>query len=147
MWQFDLGAESVPGRDETWVVPVRELPVTSLDGRVVGVTLSLGDRTVMGLLGNLDLGSPRATREFATLSVWRDGAWFHLARYFDFDHDQRGPAQLAEFLGLSVADVFPIQYDLSGVAVGHPDVIRGRIEVQPVVRLTPDERMALIFGR
>jgi hypothetical protein len=133
VWEYDLGAENVPGRDETWVVPVTELPVTSLSGRVVGVALRLGGRTEVGLLGNIDLGSPQATQEFAALSVWRDGTWFHLARYFDPDRDQRGPAQLAEFLGLSIAEVFPIPYDLSEIADGHPEVVRGCIDAEPAV--------------
>ena len=145
VWEYDIGRESTPGRDETWVVSVKELPVTSLSGRVVGMMLQLGGRPEVGLLGNIELGNPQATRQFATLSVWRDGSWFHLARYFDYDWDERGPAQLAELIGLSIAEVFPIRYDLSGIAVGHPEVVCGCIEAEPAVRLTASQRMALIF--
>jgi hypothetical protein len=72
---------------------------------------------------------------------------FHPARYFDIDRDRSGPGQLAGLLSLPVADVFPIRYDLSGVAVGHPEVVRGSIDAEPSVRLTHSERMALILGR
>jgi hypothetical protein len=129
-----------------WVVSVTGLPVASLSGRVVGVDLRFGGRETVGLLGNIDLADPQATREFATLSVWCAGAWFHLARYFDPDRDQRGPEQLAELLGLTVAGVFPIRYDLSGVAVGHHGVVRGGIEAEPELRLTFSERIALALG-
>ncbi len=147
VWEYDTGSDSLPGRNETWVVPVPELPIASLSNRVVGVSLRLGGREWVGLLGNIDLDDPRATREFATLSVWRDGSWFHLARYFDIEHERRGPEHLAEYLGLPVGEVFPIRYDLSGVAGGHPQAVKGRIEAEPVVRLTEAERMALIFGQ
>jgi hypothetical protein len=147
VWEYDTGAESLPGRDESWVVPVLDLPVDSLSNRVVGVSLRLGGHEWVGLLGNIDLDDPKATREFAALSVWRNGSWFHLARYFDIDRERRGPIQLAEHLGLPVGEVFPVWYDLSGVAEGHPDVVRGRIDAEPAARLTEAERMALLFGR
>jgi hypothetical protein len=146
VWEYDVCRESLPGRDETWVVPVRDLPVASLSNRVLGVALRYGGGEQVGLLGNIDLASPRSTREFATLSVWCGGSWFHLARYFDPDRDQCGPAQLAAILGLPVEDIFPVHYDLSKVAVGHPAVVRGRIDAEPTLRLTEAQRMALIFG-
>ena len=145
VWEYDIGNESRRGRDETWVVPVSELPVSSLSNRVAGVTLRLGSREAVGLLGNIDLNDPRATREFVSLSVYHAGSWFHLARYFAFDWDRRGPEQLAAFLGLPVGEVFPIRYDLSGIAVGHQEAVLGRIDAEPEVRLTEAERMDLIF--
>lgn len=147
VWEYDNGGESLPGRDETWVVPVPDLPVTSLANRVVGVSVMHGGRKWIGMLGNLELNDPRSTREFATLSVWCDGSWFHIARYFDIDRERRGPEQLAEGLGLPVSEVFPLRYDLAGVAKGHADVVRGQIDAEPAVRLSDAERMALIFGR
>jgi hypothetical protein len=127
------------------VVPVSDLPVATLSNRVVGVTLRFAKREWTCLLGNIDLKHPESTREFATLSIWRDEGWFHLARYFDFDWDECGSDRLAASLGLPTAEVFPIRYDLSGLAVGHPEVIEGRIDAEPEVRLTKNQRMALIF--
>ena len=95
VWEYDNGGESLPGQDETWVVPVLELPVASLSNRVVGVSVRHGSREWVGLLGNVELGVLRFTREFAALSVWHDGFWFPLARYFDLDREQRGPERLA----------------------------------------------------
>jgi hypothetical protein len=147
VWEYNLDGETLPGRDETWVVPVHDLPVASLSNRVVGVALQLGGREVVGLLGNIDLDDPAASREFATLSVWRGGVWFHLARYFDIDRERRGPEQLAEFLRLPADHVFPVRYDLSGIVIGHPKVVRGQIDAEPEVRLSDSQRMALIFGQ
>lgn len=147
VWEYDTGRESLPGRNETWVVPVLSLPVTSLSSRLVGVCVQHGARKWIGLLGNIKLDNPRSSREFATLSVWHNGSWFHLARYFDIDHKRRGPKQLAERLGLPVDVVFPLRYDLSGVAEGHPEVVKGQIEMEPAQRLTFDERLALTFAR
>src|SRR5262249_1863196 len=124
---------------------VADLPVTSLANRVVAVTLRFGDREVFGLLGNVDLNDVRVTREFATLAVCRDGSWFQLMRYFDPGYDRHGPDQLAQFLGLSRDEVFPIRYDISGVALGHPEVVKGTIGDEPDVRLTDAERMEMIL--
>ncbi len=147
VWEFDLGGETLSGRDETWVVPVPDLPVAWLSNRVVGVALRLGGRELVGVLGTIDLHDPVTTREFAVLSMWRGEAWFHLARYFDIDRERRGPKQLAEFLGLTVSEVFPVRYDLSGIAVGHPEVVRGKIDAEPEVQLSASQRMDLILGQ
>ena len=146
VWEFDNDGESHPGQDETWIVPITDLPVTSLANRVVAATLRFGDREALGLLGNIELHDVRATREFATLWVDRDGSWFQLDRYFDPGYERHGPEQLAHFLGAPHDEVFPILYDISGVAVGHPEVVRGKITAEPEVRLTDDERMELVFA-
>ena len=147
VWEYDIENETLPGHDETWVVPVTDLPVNSLANRVVGVPLRFGQRRHWGLLGNITLNDLQRTREFITLSVRAGTSWFHLARYFDFDRRQRGPRQLAKFLSLSTSDVFPIHYDLFEIALGHPQVIRGRIDAKPQTPLDDSERMALILSR
>jgi hypothetical protein len=147
VWEFDNNNETVLGRDETWVVPFVDLPVNTLSNRIVAVDLRFGRRKATGMLGNIDLDDPRATREFATLSVHHRRSWFHLERYFDPAYEQSGPHQLAEFLGVPFDEVFPIQYDISAVAVGHPKVLRGQINAEPEVRLSNNERLDLIFER
>lgn len=147
VWEFDLKSESLPGRDETWVLPVLDLPVHSLSNRVVSVSLKIGQQPFWGILGNVDLNDLLASREFTTLTVWIDHHWFHLARYFDIGRDQSGPEQMAAKLGLPVSAVFPIRYDLTGLAIGLPEVIRGQIEAEPDNRLTASQRMELIFKR
>jgi hypothetical protein len=147
VWEFDLGGESDEDRDETWVVPVLDLPVDTLDNRFVTTQaiLSNGDK-VWVAIGNLDVKSPRKTAIFVTLSVVTETAKFHLARYYDPWYEEEGPSALAVFLGLSMNEVFPVRYDLTPFVSGDPAVVRG--EIPAVTAETPgdDERMKLIFS-
>lgn len=70
---------------EMMMQPV-ELPVDSLDNRVVGdqVRLANGSR-VWARFGNFDVANPRATQHFLSIVIERNGEWFPLARYFDSD--------------------------------------------------------------
>jgi len=139
VWEYTSG-----GANETYVRPIKRIPVTSLTGKEVGteVTLANGDR-VWALIGNVDSANPRLTTHFLTLSVERDGSWFHLARYHDFDADKRGPIQLAAFLGLAVHDVFPISYDLRSYVKGASAALHSTIPAEPVERLSRAEVIAL----
>ncbi len=124
--------------------PVRELPVTDLGGRLVGTRVRLRNGTEhWAVLGNVILNSPRQTEQFLTVGIEKDGQRFELARYFDSDYDSRGPEQLAQFLGLPIDEVFPISYDLSAIAVGHPQVLVGRIPQAPREKLTSEELLSL----
>ena len=149
VWEFDLDEEDYEdAQDESWVCPVRELPVHTLVNRIAVTRLTLANGTqIPGMLGNVDLAVARRHREFVGVSVCKDDHWFHLARYFDVDYDEAGPSALAEFLGLSVTDVFPLRYDISAITVGLPEVMRGSIPAEPLARLTREERFDLIFGR
>jgi hypothetical protein len=101
-------------------------------------------RTITTCLGNVSLGNAAATEHFLTLTVFQgDGAQFHLARYHDTDYAERGPDALAAFLGWPVAEVFPLAYDLSAVAQGLPEVVRGAIHREPPRRLSKEELIAL----
>jgi hypothetical protein len=141
VWRF-TGSDTP---DETHVKPVRRLPVSRLAGCIVGIPIRLANGTVLtGIIGNFDPTIPRLTEHFLTLSVFRpDGSLFHMARYHDYDAAERGAAMLAEFLDLPLNAVFPISYDLSGMVVGSPDVLRGAITAQPRERLTREQIIAL----
>ena len=144
VWQYTRRG---PG-DETWVRPVKRLPVTNLTGKLVGTQVVLANGTpVWALMGNVDASNPRLTAHFRTLSVERGGTWFHLARYHDFDANERGPEQLATFLDLAVDDVFPISYDLLPHSKGDPKALRGTIQAKPSEVLTRDQIIALAVPR
>lgn len=97
-----------------------------------------------GFLGNLDPTNSCLTEHFLTLSIFRsDGTLFNLARYHDFDAEERGPAALAAFLGLPLDAVFPISYDLTCVVAGPLESLRGTITAEPRERLTGAEIIAL----
>ena len=141
VWEF-VNDDSQP--DETYVRPVRELPVDSLASRFAATQVALHNgRRLWATLGNVDLNAPRSTRHFLTLSLYLDDGWFHVARYHDFDAEERGPVALARRLGMQLSDVFPIKYDLSQVAIGDPDVIRGAVVAEPSERLSRSELIAL----
>lgn len=131
------------GRDQ-FVEPVAKLPCKTLVGRVVGAKVSLADATTFwALIGNVCPERPEFSTHFLTLSLLNHGAWFHLARYHDFDYSERGPMQLAAFLGKSPKDVFPISYDLRTVYVGESASLQGVVEMEPSERLTREEIIAM----
>lgn len=133
---------------ETMVRPVEKLPVETLDSSIVGTQVRLGNGLeVWGSFGNFDVKHPRATQHFLVLSLERDGKWFHLARYFDFDFTSRGPEALARFLGLTVDDVFPITVDVRRYVRGDPAALTAIVVKEPKERLTHEEIRALTFRR
>jgi len=140
VWQY------APGRlgNEITVRPLKKGPAANLTGKLVGTQVSLANGArFWALIGNVDVASPRLTTHFITISLEREGRWFHLARYHDFDVAERGPKQLAAFLGFSVDEVFPIAYDLSAYAKGDPQVLKGTVPIKPDEVLTRDEIIAL----
>lgn len=147
VWKFTNADEE--NLDETVMSPVRRLPVIDLGNCVVGTQLILNNgETVWGTLCNIDLDNLESTRHFLTLSVMTEKREFHLARYFDVTFEREGPIQLAKFLKLSLNDVFPIRYDISGVAKGRRAVVKGMYPAEPTKRLTQEEMIQLaIRGR
>jgi hypothetical protein len=140
VWQF-VNDDAL---GETAVQPVESIPVPTLCGKVIGTTVKLANgRTAWTTLCSIDENDPRSTEQFLALSLERDGKWFHLARYHDFDYDTRGPEALANFLGLVVDDAFPISYDLSRFVEGNPTALVGKIPKDPRERLSQDELITL----
>jgi hypothetical protein len=139
VWEFESD-----GSEELSVFPVSPLPVSSLDGRFVASHLYLANGQVaIGLLSNLALQHPELNEHFITLSVFgSNSAIFHLARYHDPGWEQRGPSALAQFLGLSIGDIFPIRYDVADVVSGPESVIRGTIQRKPSFHLSRAELIA-----
>lgn len=126
------------------VRPISRLPVSSLTGRIVGTKVRLSNGSeVWALLGNIDSKNPRLNQHFLTLSIEREGRWFHLARYHDHDFRERGPEQLARFLGLAVDEIFPITYDIRSLTLGDPDALTGAVTEEPSERLTQAQLIAL----
>jgi hypothetical protein len=140
VWRFVLDED----HDETWVRPVRSLPVSSLRGAVVGTPVLLADGShVWGMLGNVDVANMRLNRHLLTLSLAVPGGWANLARYHDPDAATNGPARLAATLGRSIEDVFPIRYDLRTFAVGIREALVGEVSAEPIERLSRADVIAL----
>jgi hypothetical protein len=141
VWEY---ANEDEKRGETAVRPVKKTPVKNLAGRLVGTQVRLANGTdVWALIGNVDASNPRLTQHFLTLSVLRNGRWFSMARYHDFDSNERGPQALATFLGLRLDEVFPISYDISRFCVGTSAALIGTIEKEPPEKLTRAQIIAL----
>ena len=122
---------------ETAVQPVTKIPVSNLDGRLVGTRIRLANHShVWAIISNVDSNNPWATQHFLTLSVFNNGKCFDMARYHDIGGEERGPADLAAFLGLPVEEVFPISYDLSPFSLGESAALVGTIPKEPKERLT-----------
>lgn len=128
------------GSDGTAVRPVKQVSVTNLSGKIVGTQMLLanGDH-VWALIGNIDASSARLTEHFLSISVERNGRWFTLYRYHDFDYAENGPEALARFLGAQVDDVFPIAYDIRQYAKGDAAALSGQIRKEPRERLSRAE--------
>ncbi len=133
VWEYADDEEGLPGRDETWMRPVLSLPVSDLTNRVVAVPVALSaGQTLLAAMSNVNLDDPSDHEHFLVIGLYRqDGEKFVLARYHDHERQQQGPQQLADFLGLSMDAVFPIAYDLSSIAVGQPEHLRGTVEAEP----------------
>jgi hypothetical protein len=144
VWEF-LNQDQ---KGETAVRPVKAIPVRNLIGRLVGTQVRLANGSkVLALIGNVTVNNPRSTRHFLTISFFQPGKRFTLARYHDFDWNERGPSDLANFLGARVEDIFPISYDLSQFATGDPAALVGAIDAEPRERLTRAEIIALAIAK
>lgn len=145
VWEF-IEEITSEGMDESWAFAMSDRPVTNLAGRVVAseVTLANGS-AAFAVFSNIDCQSAEKTSVFLSASFLKDGEVFHLARYFDCDFDDKaGATGLASFLGLRVADIFPIKYDLTHLVQGNGQALRGVIPLEPTRRLSDDERIKLI---
>ena len=141
VWRF----VSKSGDDDTCLVPVKCIPCSDLKGKIVATKVTLANGAhVWAFLGSIDPSNPILTQHFVTISVHSSGKWFHLARYHDYDYDERGPRQLAEFLGLNEHDVFPISYDVTRyVTTADIGALAGTIERESKIKLSRAEIIAL----
>ena len=131
--------------DETVASPVTELPVSDLMSCLVGTRVRFNNgKAVSAFLANLSLDNPLKTKHLLATAISWQNTWFHLSDYFCADYEKNGPRSLAELFGLQVEEVFPIRYDISSLAVGPEDVVKGEIPAEPDVRLTSEQRIRLI---
>jgi hypothetical protein len=141
VWTFDLGNEGKPGRDETWMGPVKKLPATDImnGGCRAKAKLACG-KPVTLVLWAVDLNPEQTLRDLAQyrvkpmtkaeraeylkqqtpqFTIFAKGEWWH--------SESNGPSDLTEALGLSIQDIFPISYDISDFAAGVDQAVKGKI--------------------
>jgi len=144
VWEHVYDEEEYP--DETWGIPVTELPVDTLEGRIIGVQIELNNAEQHWAgIGNIDLQDERRTEHLLSISVEKDGVFFPLARYFDVDYDTCGPRQLAESLRLPINAVFPISYDFSHLVRNARISTKREVPQEPAEKLTWEQILELIF--
>jgi len=142
IWRY-TNVDELSG-DETIVAPIEVAPVVNLDSCVIGVPVTLNNgRKLWAMLCNIDLENDLATRQFLQLSLSLNDRWFHVARYFDIDFENRSPSRLADALGLPLNQIFPIVYDLTHLVSGSSEVLHSKVLAEPDVRLSREERMKL----
>ena len=140
VWEF-INDDAV---GELMMRPIECVPVNSLNNRIVGTLVSLANGDVFPvLLGNVDVQNIRSTQQFLTMTIFKDGQRFNLARYHDIGYAECGPDALGSFLGIDPDAVFPISYDLRKCCMGDPDALAGSIEKLPPEILTRSELAAL----
>jgi hypothetical protein len=140
VWQY-VNSDHI---GETAVKPIKRYPVKSTKGKLFAVEISLNNgNKCWTLIGNIDTTAPMLTEHFLTVSFLRKNKWFHLARYHDYDFEVNGPSQLADFLGLRVEEIFPLNFDLTPYAKGDSTALVGVIHKEPKERLTRDDIIAL----
>lgn len=143
VWEFT----ETNSQCDTEVAVVDDSPVSNMDGRVVGVQVTLANgSSLWSMMANVDLSSPFRTKHLLTASFYVDGYWFPLARYHDPILRIYGPSDLCRVLGRTIGEVFPIRYDLRGVCTGAPDSVAGLIEAEPTETLSRDKILALIMS-
>lgn len=140
VWEFCNDDEA----SETLVQPVEKLPITDAGGRLLACEFRLADgSTLFGDLSNLSLRSETQNQHFLTLSAFLDGKAQMLARYHDSWVKKDGPAPFAARFGKTVAEMFPISYDISAIAAGHATCVKGLIPARPKIRLSMNEIISL----
>jgi hypothetical protein len=130
--------------DETRIVPVRSWPVHTLTNRLVATQVRLlSGRQIWAMLSNIDLKSQISTQHFITLTLKLGRAWFSLARYHDFDYEQRSPAALSKVLRMDINEIFPSAFDVRKLVYRGKASAHGLIPKEPVKRLSEDELLDL----
>lgn len=145
VWEF-LNDDEHPAGD-TAMRAVEKLPVDGFDGRLFGTTVTLADGSRFpAAISDLALGPKKYRHHFRSLTVFAKGRRFHLAKYFQLWYDYEGPDALSAFLKKKREEIFPISYDLSQLAVGPADVVRGTFEAEISNPIPRDQLMKFLVG-
>jgi hypothetical protein len=145
VWEFVNDDEHPAG--DTAMRPVEKLPVDGFDGRLFGTRVTLADGSRLpSAISNLGFGPKKYRHHFRSLTLFARGRRFHLANYFQLWYDTEGPDALAAFLKKERDDVFPIEYDLSTLAVGPADIVRGVFRAEVSDPIPQAQLMKLLVG-
>ena len=112
-------------RDLGTYTPALDLPVDDLESGYVGCNLLLANGSMIrGVISGIYLNDPELTEVTSTLTLIKNGEMFGYRKGL---LEPYRSSMIQEFLSLSLNEIFPIRYDISEIAIGHPDAVRGVI--------------------
>jgi hypothetical protein len=145
VWEF-LNDDEHPSGD-TAMRPVDKIPVERFEGRLFGTIVTLADGSLYpAAISDLSFGPRKYWHHFRSLTLYARGKRFHLAKYFQLWYDSEGPNALAAFLNKKTEEVFPIGYDLSSVADGPAEIVKGTFVAEISDPLPQDKLMKILVG-
>ncbi len=141
--QFEMLSENI---DETFILPVTPVPVTTLNNCIVltKVKFANGDE-FYAIIGNIYIESEKKTNILIFISIFNDVVWVDLSRSIDPDYNENGPIALARKLNLPVDSIFPIHYDLRPFVVFQENALVGEIS-KDKVQISDIELMDIILS-
>jgi hypothetical protein len=109
------------------LVPLTDLPVDSLDQRIVGTRVTLGNGTMLwAVLSGGDLSLPTFVEEDSGLILYVDDERVSLGSAWERELPGYGAGDLCRKLGLTMEEVFPITFDVSHLVTGDRPALRGQ---------------------
>ncbi len=123
VWQYCVASNS----DGVGLIPVLDLPVESLDERVVGTQVRLANgQLIWAVLFGLDSFSPVFNERDVGISFLVEGKRVMLGRAWERDLPGHGIGNLCAALKLLESDIFPITFDVSHLVFGDKSSLRGQ---------------------
>ena len=117
---------------------------SNLSGLVIGAKVTFSDGSQhWALLQNVSLAGQKVNDHFLMITIHHDGEWFSLARYHDVNVKKQGPEGLAAFIGMPIANIFPIEYDLRDALKSDSLSLVGVIREEPPSRFSQSELISL----
>jgi hypothetical protein len=143
LWEF------VPSKDgELWVKSIASRKTKKFSGRLVSCQVTFAnDSRHWALIEGIDIDTPEFSRHNREIRLFVEGCgWFHLAQYFDNEEIKkyRGESVLSEMMGLSVDEIFPIEFDVRELSSVDSSCLSGTFEVNPGWGLSKADVMALL---
>jgi hypothetical protein len=127
-----------------WMLAEDKFPLKAPVFTYICIPVRLANgKEVWAKIQNIDFNNAAITEEFLCIELEKDGRWHHLTEY---NLNDKGPDNLAKFLGMSVDDVFPITYDLRPYVAGDEYPVVGKIYKTPRIRRTDEERSELLWS-
>ena len=123
--------------------PALDLPVSDLEDGFVACNLVLANGDMIrGVISGIYLNDPELTEVASGLILIKNGEMFG---YRKSVLEPYRSSMIQEFLSLRLNEIFPIRYDISEIAIGHPDAVRGIINASYPEELSNSAALSKFF--